>query len=106
MSENFSEAILKRIEDCKNAPDWANQDNILAKIEAIRLKAYREILALGFDFPEIGVDVSIMPVDSDSIYHLAASLGWIAKHSWYKPVCPSETGEITIYYEIDTDTWL
>lgn len=111
MSEKFDfhkifDDAQKRIEDCKNAPDWVNQDNTLAKIEAIRLKAYQEIMALGFDFPEIQVDVSIMPVDDDSIYRLAASLGWITRHSWYEPICKTDGGEITIYYEAETDIGL
>lgn len=96
----------KRIADCEAAPDWASQDNLLAKVEAIRLRAYQEIIALGFEDPEIQVDVSVIPTEDTRIFSLAAELGWVTRHSWYEPACKTDGGEITIYYETETDNWV
>jgi hypothetical protein len=84
---------------------WASQDNLLAKVEAIRLKAHKDILALGFDENEAKVDVSLIGLDSMAIFHLAKELGWKATQSWYEPPAPTEGGEITIYYEPEEQVW-
>lgn len=89
----------KRLQDCYDAPDWANQDNTLAKVEAIRLQAYRALLALGFEDEEISVDVSIIPEDMP-LFRLAKELKWHCnKHGWYEPACETDGGSITIYFE-------
>lgn len=92
--------VNKRLADCEAAPDWANQDNLLAKVEAIRLKALQDILALGFEFEEvISVDVSFAVADSRLI-HLANELEWHTdKHGWIEPACKTTGGEIMIYFE-------
>lgn len=105
---NLQQALAdaqQAIADCEAAPDWANQDNLLAKVEAIRLKAYRDILALSFEEIEIQVDVSIIPDDDMSVFHLAKELGWKTRHSWYEPACKTDGGEITVYYEVETPEW-
>lgn len=104
MQYQITQAI-QEIASRKNAPDWANQDNLLAKVEAIRLKAYRELLALGFDDNEAHLDVSIIPHDSMELFHLAKGLGWKSRQSWYEPPAPTEGGDITIYYEPEEQVW-
>lgn len=97
--------VTQEIANRKNAPDWASQDNLLAKVEAIRLKAHREILALGFDVEEAAVDVSLFSLDGMAIFHLAKELGWKTRQSWYEPPAPTEGGDITIYYEPEEQVW-
>ena len=63
------EQALTTIANRKDALDWASQDNLLAKVEVIRLRARQEILVLGFDENEISVDVSIIPADSMDLFH-------------------------------------
>jgi len=89
----------------KNDPNWASQDNLLAKVEAIRLKARQDILALGFDESETSVDVSLQSLDGMAIFHLAIELGWKAGLYWYEPPVPTEGGDITIYYEPAEQVW-
>lgn len=96
---------IQEIADRKNATPWASQENLLAKVEAIRLKAYRELLALGFDEDEVHSDVSIIPNDSMELFHLAKELGWRSRLSWYEPPAPTEGGDITIYYEPEEQVW-
>ena len=89
----------QEIANRQNAIDWASQDNLLAKVEAIRLRARAELWALGLDENEVSVDVSIIPNDSMTIFHLAKELGWKSRQHWYEPPVPTEGGDITIYYE-------
>lgn len=91
----------KALADCEASPDWAGQDNPLAKVEAIRLRAWRDIVALGFEAEEIQVGVDIFPQEME-LFHLAGSLGWKAVHSWFEPPCKVDGGEITVYYEVET----
>lgn len=84
---------------------WASQDNLLAKVEAIRLKARQEILALGFDADEVAMDVSLFSLDGMAIFHLAQELGWKGTQSWYEPPTKIEGGDITIYYEPEEQVW-
>lgn len=103
----------QEIANRKNAIDWASQNNLLAKVEAIRLKARQDILALvpdvpggaGFDAEEVAVDVSLFSLDGMAIFHLAGELGWKATQSWYEPPAPTEGGDITIYYEPEEQVW-
>lgn len=95
----------QEIADAKNAPDWSSQDNLLAKVEAIRLKARQEILTLGFDADEVAMDVSLFSLDGMAIFHLAQELGWKATQSWYEPPTKTEGGDITIYYEPEEQVW-
>ena len=112
MQEKITQAI-QEIAKRKNATDWASQDNLLAKIEAIRLKARQDILALGFDENEVSVDVSLFSLalgvpegaDGMAIFHLAKELGWKTRHSWYEPPVLTEGGDITIYYEPAEQAW-
>ncbi len=90
---------IQEIAASRRAPDWASQDNLLAKVEAIRLQARASIWALGLDPDEFAVDVSIIPADSNELFHLAKELGWQSRQHWYEPPAPTEGGDITIYYE-------
>ena len=104
MQARIAQAI-QEIVNRKNAIDWASQDNLLAKVEAVRLKARQELLTLGFDENEISVDVSITPNDSMALFHLAKELEWKSLHHWYEPPAPTEGGDITIYYEPEEQAW-
>lgn len=97
--------VTQEIANRKNAIDWASQNNLLAKVEAIRLKARQDILALGFDAEEAAVDVSLFSLDGMAIFHLAGELGWKSRQSWYEPPAPTEGGDITIYYEPEEQVW-
>lgn len=72
------------------------QDDSLAKIEAIRLQAYHDIKALGFNDDEVSVDVSLF---SMSILHVARQSGWHDFSNWYESPIKAEGGEITVYCE-------
>lgn len=98
--EQIKQEAERRLQDCYDAPDWANQDNILAKVEAIRLQAYKALLALGFEDEEISVDVALVPQDTQPLFRLAQELKWhVSKHGWYEPACETDGGSITIYFE-------
>lgn len=83
----------------------SQEANILARVEAIRLRARKDILALGFAENEASVDVSLFGFDDMGIFHLAKELGWKATQSWYEPPVKTEGGEITIYYEPEEQVW-
>jgi hypothetical protein len=101
LPELFAE-VNKRLADCEAAPDWTNQDNLLAKVEAIRARAYADIMALGFEEFEISVDVGIVPEDdAGRLFHLAKECGFVAGHSWFEPACKTTGGDITIYFDVE-----
>ncbi len=75
------------------------EGNVLTKVEAIRLKARNDILALGFKDSQLSVDVGIFGAEEIGIFHLAQELGWTAAKSWYEPPVKTDGGEITIYLE-------
>lgn len=97
--EQFKQEAKRRLQECYDAPKWESQDNLLAKVEAIRLRAYQEILALGFEDEEITVDISLSPEEM-TIFQLAKELKWhVSKNGWYEPACETNGGSITIYFE-------